>query len=285
MYLVTSTRRRLTAAASVLAAISLTSIHPAPARAADAWPARVQALYDIDFNGLNVGTFEFNSNHDGHTYSLSGAGRLSLLLGALKWSGDSRTVGQLAGDTAHPKSFTFGYSGSAKSGSTRMAFAGDQVTQVLHEPPSPPKEGTVPVLPQHLKGVFDPLSAIMAVSQGTDGNPCTRRIPIYDGKARFDLVLSPRGTVRLSEQRPSGQPGEGYVCRVKYIPIAGHKADQETKYIAATEGIEIILRPVPSANVFVPYKVTIPTMAGPATLTSRRVDITTPAHLQIALVH
>lgn len=257
----------------------------APASSADIWPAQVHALYDINFNGLNVGTFEFNSSHDGHSYTLNGAGRLSLLLGALKWSGDTRTTGQLASEKTQPNSFTFGYSGTGKSGSTRMAFAGNQVTQVLHEPPSPPKDDIVPVQPQHLKGVLDPLTAIMAVSRGTDGNPCDRRIPIYDGKARFDLVLSPRGMVRLSEQRPSGQPGEGYVCRVKYQPIAGHKADQETKYIAASEGIEIVLRPIPSANVFVPYKITVPTMAGSATITSRRVDITTPAHQQIALVH
>ncbi len=284
MYLVKPTRpTRLAAAALATVAISLP--FAAPASAADLWPARVQALYDIDFNGINVGTFEFNSSHDGQNYTLNGAGRLSLLLGAIKWSGDTRTTGDMAANSTQPKSFTFGYAGTGKSGSTRMAFASNQVTQVLHEPPSPPKEGIVPVQQQHLKGVLDPLTAIMAVSRGTDGNPCDRRIPIYDGKARFDLVLSPRGMVRLSEQRPSGQPGEGYVCRVKYQPIAGHKADQETKYIAASEGIEIVLRPIPSANVFVPYKVTIPTMAGNATLTSRRVDITTPAHQQIALVH
>lgn len=267
------------------AALSIALIGSPPAAATENWPARVQALYDIDFNGLNVGTFEFSSSHEGTTYTLNGAGRLSLLLGAIKWSGDTRTVGQLAGDSTHPKSFTFGYSGTAKSGSTRMAFGGNQVTQVLHEPPSPPKDGIVPVMPQHLSGVLDPLTAIMAVARGTDGNPCQRRIPIYDGKARFDLVLSPRGMVRLSEQRPSGQPGEGYVCRVKYVPIAGHKADQETKYIQQSEGIEIVLRPIPSANVFVPYKITVPTMAGSATITSRRVDITTPQRQQIALVH
>lgn len=281
MFLVTPARSFIAAAASLACSSSFITA----ASAADLWPARVQALYDIDFNGLNVGTFEFASSHDGHSYTLNGAGRLSLLLGAIKWSGDTRTTGQIGGNTTEPRSFTFGYSGTGKSGSTRMAFADRQVTQVLHEPPSPPKDGIVPVQQQHLKGVLDPLTAIMAVSRGTDANPCDRRIPIYDGKARFDLVLSPRGMVRLSEQRPSGQPGEGYVCRVKYQPIAGHKADQETKYIAASEGIEIILRPIPSANVFVPYKVTIPTMAGAATITSRRVDITTPAHQQIALVH
>ncbi len=285
MFLVSLAARLSAAAVTLTTALATTLAASSAAFANEAWPARVQALYDIDFNGLNVGTFEFSSSQDGTTYTLNGAGRLSLLLGALKWSGDTRTVGQMAGDNTQPKSFTFGYSGTAKSGSTRMAFAGNQVTQVLHEPPSPPKDGIVPVMPQHLSGVLDPLTAIMAVAKGTDGNPCQRRIPIYDGKARFDLVLSPRGMVRLSEQKPSGQPGEGYVCRVKYVPIAGHKADQETKQMAQSEGIEIVLRPIPSANVFVPYKITVPTMAGSATITSRRVDITTPQRQQIALVH
>jgi hypothetical protein len=270
--------------ASVAALFSVLSVYANPANAAGPWPARVHASYDIDFNGLSVGTFDFTSSNDGQTYSLSGNGKLSLLLGAFRWQGETRTTGKLSGDITKPQNFAFGYKGSTKSGSTRMSFANDTVTSVLHEPPSPPKPGTVPVLPEHLKGVLDPLTAMMAVS-GASLNPCSRRIPIYDGKARFDLVLSPRGMVDLREQRPSGQPGQGHVCRVKYIPIAGHKADEESKFMAATDGIELILRPIPSANVFVPYKITVPTGAGPATLTSRRVDIVTSQHQQIALVH
>lgn len=274
--------RRCVALAPI-AALALAPV--SAAHAAEGWPARVQATYDVDFNGLNVGTFDFSSSQNGATYTLNGSGKLSLLLGAFKWKGESQAIGLMTADSPKPQSFNFGFSGSTKGGSTRMSYTGDTVSSVLHEPPAKIKEGVVPVQQQHLIGVLDPLTAILALTKGTTGNPCQRRIAVYDGKARFDLLLSPRGQVQLAEKKPSGQPGTGYVCRVKYVPIAGHKVDQETRFMAGSDGIEVILRPIPSANVFVPYKITIPTGAGPATLTSRTVSITTVSQQQIALSH
>jgi hypothetical protein len=276
----------MTIAARIAAVCVLTAAGVTTANAqTEGFPARVQANFDIAFNGLKVGTFDFVSTQQGGAYTLNGNAQMSLLFGALKWRGDTQASGQVVGGAPKPKAFAFNFQGGKKAGSTKIAYTGDTITQVLHEPPKEPKEGTVPVQPAHLKAVLDPMTAVMAMTKGTDGNPCARRIPVYDGKVRFDLLLSPRGTVQLSEQKPSGQPGTGFVCRVKYVPISGHKADEETKYMSGTDGIEIILRPIPSANLFVPYRITIPTVAGPATLTSKRVDITTAQQQQIALSH
>ena len=268
-----------------LALVALPMAAASTVSAADAWPESVRAVYDVNFNGLNVGTFEFTSETKGTTYALNGNASLSLLLGAFKWTGDTRASGNIAAHAPKPSGFTFDFKGNSKSGSTKMSFADDVVTNVTHVPPPKVRDNVVPVLPQHLKGALDPLSAVLMISKGSSANPCTRRIPIYDGRQRFDLMLAPRGQVPLTERQPSGQPGTGYVCRVRYLPIAGHKIDQDTKFMSQSDGIEIILRPIPSANVFIPYQITIPTVAGAATLVSRRVDIVTSARQQIALVH
>jgi hypothetical protein len=184
-----------------------------------------------------------------------------------------------------PAAFTFDFKSSAKSGSTKLGFDDGTVTSIAHVPPAPPKSGIVPLRQQHLKGVIDPLSAIMMVARGPAASPCNRRLQIFDGKERFDLVLTYKGQAKISEQQPSGQPGMGYVCRVKYHPVAGHKVDAENSHLATTDGIEVILRPIPSANVLVPYQVTIPTILGYATLNSRRIEIEAPGKPQIALLH
>lgn len=256
-----------------------------PASAAEGWPARVSATFQVEFAGVDVGTFDFKSSTSGSGYTLSGTGHLSLLFGALKWMGTGEASGKFAADGIQPQSFVSTYKSTSKAGGTRMVYSGDTISSVLHDPPKGPKEGTVPVLPQHLMNVLDPMSAVLAMSKGTTGNPCSRRIPVYDGRARFDLILQPRGTVQLSETTPSGQPGIGYVCRIKYVPIAGHKPDDDTRTMAQSTEIEIVLRPIPSANVFVPYKVTVPTMAGSAVLKAKRVEITTSAQQLIALSH
>jgi hypothetical protein len=252
---------------------------------AETWPATLRAVYDVNFNGFNVGTFEFQSEAEQRSYTLAGNARLSILLGAITWDGATRSFGLFANQGPKPAAFSFDFKSNTKAGSTKIGFADGSVTRVTHLPPAIAKPGTIPVREHHLKGVLDPLSAIIAISRVSDSNPCDRRVPIFDGKERFDLLLSYKGEMKVSEQQPSGQPGIAYVCRVRYLPIAGHKADSETQFMAANDSIEVALRPIPSANLLVPYHVNIPTMAGYATVVSKRVEIISPGKPQIALTH
>ena len=252
---------------------------------AEAWPAVVRATYDVNFNGLNIGTFEFQAHTEDRSYTLIGNAHLMLLLGAFTWIGETRTFGLISKSMPKPAAFSFEFTANSNTGSTRMDFANDAVLDVTHTPPAPPRAGVVPVRKQHLKGVLDPLSAIMVVANYSNPDPCDRRLPIFDGKERFDLVLSYKGQTKVNEQQPSGQPAIAHVCRVKYRPVAGHKADAENSYLATTDAIEVSLRPIPSAKVLVPYQITIPTLLGYATIVSKRVEIETPGRPQIALLH
>jgi hypothetical protein len=251
---------------------------------AEAFPAVVRATYDVNFNGLNVGTFEFQANTEGKSYSLTGSAQLTILL--FTWIGETRTFGLLSSSRMpRPAAFSFEFQAGGKTGSTRMDFAGGNVTEVRHAPPTPPKPDIVPLREQHLKAVLDPLSALLVLSSYANPDPCDRRLPIFDGRERFDLVLSYKGQTKVSEQQPSGQPAIAHVCRVRYRPIAGHLTDAESSYLATSDDIEVSLRPVPSANILVPYQITIPTMLGYATIVSKRVEIETPGSPQIALLH
>ena len=252
---------------------------------ADPWPTTIRAAYEVNFNGFNVGTFEFQAQTEDESYSLTGTARLTLLLGAFSWIGETRAFGLISNQVPKPAAFSFDFKANSKTGSTKVDFDDGAVLEVRHNPRPEPKTDIVPLRDQHLKGVLDPLSAIMVVSNYSNPDPCERRLPIFDGKERFDLVLSYKGEVKVNEQQPSGQPAIAHVCRVKYRPIAGHKADAENSYLATTDAIEVALRPIPSANVLVPYQITIPTLLGYATIVSKRVEIDSPGRPQIALLH
>lgn len=249
------------------------------------WPSRVHAVYKVTFNGFDIGNFEFNSAVSGSSYTLSGDAKLSALLGAFTWQGVTRTSGALASDAPRPAGYTFNFQGTGRSGAVKLGFTGDSVSNVALVPPQPPAPTTVPVREPHLKGVLDPLSAVMALSRTSGANPCARKLSIFDGKQRFDLQLAFKRQEHVQDPRPTGQPGVAFVCRVKYQPIAGHKLNDETRAMAASDGIEVSLRPVPSANLFVPHQINIPTGAGTASLTAVRVQIVTPRNEQIALGH
>ena len=248
------------------------------------WPANVRAVYDINFNGFNVGAFEFQSQSEEESYTLTGNAKLTLLLGAFKWIGETRSFGLISNPMPKPAAFIFDFKANSKAGSTKMDFANGVVAAVQHTPTPVPQPGIVPLRPQHLRGVLDPLSAIMVVARAST-DPCDRRLPIFDGKERFDLVLSYKGQMKVNEQQPSGQPAMAHVCRVKYQPIAGHKAEIENSFMVTTDAIEVALRPVPTANVLIPYQITIPTLVGYATIVAKRIDIETPGQPQIALLH
>jgi hypothetical protein len=252
---------------------------------AHAWPATVRAVYEVSFNGFTVGTFEFVSQSEDQSYTLTGTAQLSLLLGAFTWIGETRAFGLMSEDTPRPAAFTFDFRANDKKGWTKIDFANGGVFEVRHSPPARFKPDTVPLRDQHLKGVLDPLSAILVVARYANPDPCDHRLPIFDGKERFDLVLSYKGQVKVSEQQPSGQPAIAHVCRVQYRPIAGHKIDAESSYLATSDAIEVSLRPIPSANVLVPYQIRIPTLIGYATISSKRVEIESPGLPQIALLH
>jgi hypothetical protein len=268
-----------------LAALAGLVARSGTAAAAESWPATVRALYEINFNGFNVGTFEFRSQAESQSYTLTGNAQLSLLLGAFSWAGSTRSFGMIVNQAPNPASFTFDFKSNLRAGSTKLGFSDGAVTNIMNLPPMVTSAPIIPLREHHLKGVVDPLSAIMMLSRGATTDPCDRRIAIFDGRERFDLLFSRKGEMRVTEQAPSGQPGVAQVCRVRYLPIAGHKIDGDTKFMAANDGIEVALRPVPSANVFVPYQVSIPTMAGSATIVSKRVEIVSPGKPQIAMLY
>ena len=252
---------------------------------ADGWPASVKASYQITFNGFNIGTLDFQSEAESESYTLVANTRLSVLLGAFTWDSETRSFGMLTSKAPMPAVFSLDFKSTLKAGSLKIGFSDGAVTDIEQQPVVPPKPGTVPLREQHLKGVLDPLSAVMMLSRGSTTNPCERRLPIFDGKERFDLILSRKGEVQVSEQPPSGQPGVAYVCRVRYQPIAGYKLDRETEFMVANDAIEVALRPIPSANVFIPYQATIPTLAGSAAIFVKRIEIDSPGKPQIALTH
>jgi len=251
--------------------------------AAESWPSQVAARYKLYFNGLEVGTYQFGSRFDGKGYEAESEAKVSALFGAFKWNGSITSHGAIQKSAPQPAAYRMSYRGKKREVSVSLGFDKGKVSSVQLVPNKPPSPESVPLLAEHYVGVFDPMTAILAISHPEPKNPCNRRIPIFDGKARFDLAMSYKGQERLKEKDASGQPRELVVCRVKYQPVAGHKPKDFVDPWIDYNRIEIALRPVPSAGLFVPYRITIPTTIGNAEMTADRIDITSGDQEQIAL--
>ncbi|MEQ1652893.1 MAG: DUF3108 domain-containing protein [Hyphomicrobium sp.] len=278
------TLKNFRCAACLALGLAAASIAGTTASAADAtWPANVAAKYKLLFGGFEVGSYRFQSKSDGKTYATTGSAEVSALFGAFKWKGGIESNGSLDAAAPHPVGYKLNFKTKSKTGSVTLGFNKAGVTNIALVPAKPPHPEAVPLKPEHFKGALDPMSSILAMTHASGANPCDRTIPIFDGKVRFNLVMSAKGEQRIKEEKPSGQPTQLKVCKVTYVPLAGHKPKEFAKPWIDYNGMEIALRPVPTANVFVPYRITIPTTLGSAVMIAESVNITAANNTQIAL--
>jgi Protein of unknown function (DUF3108) len=244
-------------------------------------PVKIDAKYKITLNGFEIGTFRFKSDVTSSRYSVDTDVELSALLGIFQWRGVTRSAGTFASNTPQPSGFLFRFQSSSRSGSVKLGFDKTGVNDVAVLPVVARAPDLVPLQRKHLQGVLDPLSAIVALTHFDGKQPCGRKVEIFDGKQRFDIKL------RYSRHVPiaAGRRGQAIVCRVKYTPVGGYRANEQTRAMAANNGIEIAFRRVPSAGLMVPQSVVVPTVAGPAEITLDGVSIKTKGHGKVALAN
>jgi hypothetical protein len=250
---------------------------------------KVIAEYDISFNGFNIGSFRVDSAFSPDQYSMKADARISVLAGILfEWHGKTTSSGGMSAGAPRPEAYSFGYTTSDKRETIDVEFDNNNVKQVAVSPPQREAGGRIPVTRNHMRNVVDPLSAIVMMTNVGSGNKsgtevCTRRLPIFDGKARYDLQLSYKKTKPV--ETAHGYKGPAYICKVKFRPIAGHRrGDDEANFAANNEGMEIWMIPLRQADLYVPYYVYIPTAAGTASLTSSNIRVDTTGGGQGALL-
>src|SRR5262249_33094220 len=121
----------------------------------------------------------------------------------------------------------------------------------------------------HVRGVTDPLTAglIHVAAPGDVITPeaCRHTLPIFDGRQRYDLELSFKRIERVRAER--GYQGPAVVCMAVYHAIAGHRAERAAvKNLEESREMEIALAPIAGTRVLAPFRISIPTMLGPAVL-------------------
>lgn len=255
--------------ALLMLALALFWAKGVPASAKD---QKITAKYDISFNGLSIGDFKLISNFWKKNYAMKARATISILGGLLfEWRGATESSGRLFSRGPRPDAFKFGFKTSKKRGNVDLVFNDNRVTQLAVSPPKRRSSRRIPVTRAHMKDVVDPLSAIVMLSKSGIGKSsrqvCSGNIPIFDGNARYDLRLSYKGAKRI--QARYGYRGRAYVCKIKFVPIAGHKrGNKESEFAAKTNDIEVWMVPLKKADIYVPHYIRIPTPVGLAVMTA-----------------
>jgi Protein of unknown function (DUF3108) len=242
---------------------------------------RIIANYRVDFGGFNLGNFRLTTLLRGSEYETRGEGKFSVMGGLLyAWHGSTSSKGKVTDGAPEPATYVFDYDGGDGSQRLHVTFDNGDVTQVSMEPPNKPSPHVVPVTKEQLQGVFDPVTAMFLYARSENPNGdlkvCDHTVPVFDGEQRFDLVLKPKRTVRLQKNASTAYSGFAAVCRVKFNPISGYRADDpDIRFISQSNEIEVWLVSLPKTGMYVPYKIVLPTGGGYASATSSFLNIQT----------
>ena len=252
--------------------------------------AKISAVYKLRFAGMKLGNFNLAAKVVDGQYKLRGSSKITFLTGILfELTGATASSGRLAAADPRPAAFSFNFKTKKSNGRLVMQFRDGGVSQVASQPPLRSSNRVVPVTDKHVKGVLDPLTALFmtakAAKPGHHASVCDRRLPVYDGLYRFDLQLSHKKTVRVVKKRKSGYGGPAVICKVKFIPVAGHKPHaSQIAFMSRTDDIEIWLMPLPEDDHYVPYHISLPTPYGTAQMTSTALQVVTASRKKFALV-
>jgi hypothetical protein len=129
--------------------------------------------------------------------------------------------------------------------------------------------GEPPATDEERAGARDPISALLSMGLGAvaeDGSHCNGRIPVFDGRARYNLRFEDGGRKDI---RTRAWRGEAIICLAYYEPIAGYEADEFPSAEDIAEPIVFWLAPVNDGQMLIPVKIRTNAGFGGATITAR----------------
>jgi hypothetical protein len=256
------------------------SIAPAAHVAAQA-PVNMRTHYDIYMTSLRIGEITWTAHFAEQSYQASANGKASGVVSVLlNGEGSVATHGDISAGKIQPtkvKTIVIDDDGRVE---VRMTYDNGDLKRVDDRGP-PPKAGRIAVTPALLRNVTDPLSG-MLIPAGSDAFAhanCSRTLRIFDGRRRYNLVLSYNRIDAMKVAR--GYAGRVLVCGVVLRPLAGYDPDSLlVRYLAGKSDLELWFAPVAGAAVLVPVRAVMPTLIGTLELRATEFEPAVPAAAQ-----
>ena len=239
---------------------------------------KLEAHYTISMTGISIGKSAWTVDIGDNQYTISANGGASGVMSLLvSGEGLVTTQGIVKDGLLIPKSFTTSSVEDDQKTELRMMLDAGTVRELIIEA-APPNSDRVALTDAHLRGVVDPLTA-MLVAVGGSGDVltaevCNRKLPVFDGRRRYDLALSFKRMDNVKAE--IGYQGPVLVCGMMLQPIAGHRASSTiVKYVADRSDMEIWFAPIAGTRILAPFRVAIPTIVGTMAFQATRFDAAT----------
>jgi len=184
---------------------------------------------------------------------------------------DSEVEGRLDGTAPRPDRYGHVERTGEKVRTVEVGFE-TGVAQPNAEPPFS-SWGQPPASEADRTGTIDPMTAVLFLSQSlaeTQGEPCTGSLPVFDGKQRYNLNLTARGT---EEIRTRGWRGEALVCDAYYEPISGYDPEDWPEPGETRHPLRLWIAPVGDGAAFIPVRAHTRAGFGGVTIEAREITL------------
>lgn len=258
------TGRNLALALALAAAVGGGSPAAAKAIEPEAAAEGILADYTIYIGGLIVAEGSMKASLNGENYRLQnqlGSAGLPKKFWDAKWTMTSE--GRVEGEKLHPSSFAFTSTENDETKKRLITYSDGGIPALSFDPPLPPEERES-TLPFERKGTVDPVSTFL-VPVVNEGSPCDRKLPVFDGKRRYDLDLT-FDRIDTITTRDNGYSGKAIRCKVRVTPRAGMEKAKLTNTLQQRDDTWIWLAPVGSGKFYFPVRVQMRTPIGGAVL-------------------
>lgn len=190
--------------------------------------SRVSLDYQVYFGGMNVMQLGVNIGVAAHAYDVTARIETVGVAGFMvPWKSVVASEGAIDDGRVEPRSHRVNAESRGGPRSTAIDFDDNgEVTTVALVPP--PGKGPNDQVPAELRrGAIDPPSALFAVTRlmSQDGQ-CQGRMRVFDGRRRYDVVLTDRGREVLPANDYSAYRGNAIRCDFHFEPIVSEYVAQ-----------------------------------------------------------
>jgi hypothetical protein len=221
--------RQMPALMLAVGLIAAVAVAPWPAASAERAPATAPARdaglhYKVYIGGFHVVDLDIAMDLAPGDYKVEARLKTIGMIGSMfPWTMKAHSNGRFDADKVVPAAAGQRSTWNGKPRFIEMRF--DKGLPVVEEiKPLPNSDDRDPVPESVRKGALDLTSAILSLlTRMENGKPCMGKIPVFDGRRRFDLVAVADGPDRLRANRYSPYDGPAETCIVSMDPIAGFK--------------------------------------------------------------
>ncbi|OLF71897.1 hypothetical protein AWH62_12240 [Maricaulis sp. W15] len=174
------------------------------------------------------------------------------------------------GDALRPWHYSHLNHASSKNRVVAIDFP-DGVATPNIEPPFG-SMGEPPATDEERAGAADPISTLLAMGLGAvarGDSQCDGTLPVFDGRARYNLRFEDGGTDRV---RTRAWSGDALVCHAYYEPISGYEADEFPSEDDIDRPITFWLAPVHGGDIHIPVRIRTNAGFGGVTIVARSIE-------------